>query len=271
MMTDSIFDLTGKMAVITGGGTGLGKQFAHVLSKAGATVVLCARRVEKLEEAVAEINDAGGKAHCCAMDVTDAASIAAAFDQAEYNQKNNKDGHNQTNNDKENVTHQYCIGDTIMLTYQEQNYSSNFDYYGMTYQFWKKQSDADWKVEDTFFKPVVGDTLCHITNRSNYHVMNVLATDTHTWYKIVATCQFDGKEYHSDSLLVNVNTTIFSAGVIFSAINRPVLETKTVVLPDPAPARISIGPVLCFTASICSGLSPSNHLFFLDIKGESFL
>ena len=82
-MTDSIFDLTGKMAVITGGGTGLGKQFAHVLSKAGATVVLCARRVEKLEEAVAEINDAGGKAHCCAMDVTDAASIAAAFDQAE--------------------------------------------------------------------------------------------------------------------------------------------------------------------------------------------
>lgn len=108
-----------------------------------------------------------------------------------------------TNYDKANVTHQYCIHDTIMLTYQEANYNSNFDYYGMTYQFWKKRSDQDWKVEDTFFRPVLGDTLCHITNRSNYHVMNVLVTDTHTWYKIVATCQLDGREHHADSLLVN--------------------------------------------------------------------
>lgn len=105
--------------------------------------------------------------------------------------------------DKSNVTHQYCLHDTIMLSYQEANYNSNFDYHGMTYQFWKKRSDIDWKVEDTFFRPVPSDTLCHITNRSNYHVMNVLVTDTHTWYKIVATCQYDGKTYHSDSLLVN--------------------------------------------------------------------
>jgi hypothetical protein len=108
-----------------------------------------------------------------------------------------------TNYDKANVTHQYCLHDTIMLTYQEGNYASNFDYYGMTYQFWKKRSDQDWKIEDTFFKPVPGDTLCHITNRTNYHVMNVLVTDTHTWYKIVATCQLDGREHHADSLLVN--------------------------------------------------------------------
>jgi len=107
------------------------------------------------------------------------------------------------NYDKSRVTHQYCLHDTIMLTYQEANYASNFDYHGMTYQFWKKRSDADWKVEDTFFRPVPSDNNCHITNRSNYHVMNVLVTDTHTWYKIVATCAYDGKQYHSDSLLVN--------------------------------------------------------------------
>lgn len=108
-----------------------------------------------------------------------------------------------TNYDKSRVTHQYCLHDTIMLTYQEANYESNFDYHGMKYQFWKKRSDEDWKIEDTFFRPVPSDTLCHITNRSNYHVMNVLVTDTHTWYKIVATCAYDGKQYHADSLLVN--------------------------------------------------------------------
>jgi hypothetical protein len=105
--------------------------------------------------------------------------------------------------DKSNVTHQYCIHDTIMLTYNENNYANNFDYYGMSYQFFKKREDADWKINDTFFRPVPGDTLCHVTNRSDYHVMNVVVTDTHTWYKIVATCDLDGKEFHSDSLLVN--------------------------------------------------------------------
>ena len=48
--TDSIFDLTGRTALITGGGTGLGKHFAEVLSGAGAVVILCARRVEKLQQ-----------------------------------------------------------------------------------------------------------------------------------------------------------------------------------------------------------------------------
>lgn len=107
------------------------------------------------------------------------------------------------NYDKSRVTHQYCLWDTIMLTYQESNYASNFDYHGMTYQFYKRRSDADWKIEDTFFRPVLADNNCHITNRTDYHVMNVMVTDTHTWYKIVATCQYDGKVYHADSLLVN--------------------------------------------------------------------
>ena len=82
-MIESIFDLTGRTALITGGGTGLGKHFAKILAGAGATVILCARRVEKLEQTAAEINAEGGNAHCFAMDVTDAASIKGAFDQAE--------------------------------------------------------------------------------------------------------------------------------------------------------------------------------------------
>jgi PKD domain/Secretion system C-terminal sorting domain len=91
----------------------------------------------------------------------------------------------------------------------------------MSYKFYKKREDKDWKVNDTFFRedtfylgkkkiaPFTDSVYtydknnCHMYNRNNYHVKNVLVTDTHTWYKIVGTCQFDGKEYHSDSLLVN--------------------------------------------------------------------
>lgn len=81
-MTDSIFNLNGRTALITGGGTGLGRHFAKVLSGAGATVILCARRVEKLQQTADEVNAVGGQAFCYAMDVTDAASIAATFEQA---------------------------------------------------------------------------------------------------------------------------------------------------------------------------------------------
>lgn len=81
-MTDSMFDLTGKTALITGGGTGLGKHFALVLSRAGATVILCARRVDKLQQTVDEINAGCGKAYCYVMDVTSDLSIAEAFEQA---------------------------------------------------------------------------------------------------------------------------------------------------------------------------------------------
>jgi NAD(P)-dependent dehydrogenase (short-subunit alcohol dehydrogenase family) len=78
-MSNDIFDLSGRLVVITGGGTGLGRQFAFTLVQRGAVVVLCARRVDKLEQTAQEIRQRGGIAHCVPMDVTDAASIAAAF------------------------------------------------------------------------------------------------------------------------------------------------------------------------------------------------
>ena len=47
---NNIFDLSGKTAIITGASSGLGKHFAKTLSAAGANLVICARRVQNLEE-----------------------------------------------------------------------------------------------------------------------------------------------------------------------------------------------------------------------------
>ena len=77
-----IFNLNGRTALVTGGGTGLGRQFAIMLAQAGATVVICARRADKLAHTAAQIAATGGQAYCVAMDVTSGASVRAAFDEA---------------------------------------------------------------------------------------------------------------------------------------------------------------------------------------------
>lgn len=78
-MTQSLFDLCGKHVLITGGGTGLGRQFALTLSAAGAHITLAARRVAKLEATADEIVAAGGSADCVTLDVSDAGSVERAF------------------------------------------------------------------------------------------------------------------------------------------------------------------------------------------------
>ena len=70
-----LFNLDGKVALITGAGSGLGRQFAATLADAGASVVLAARRREKLEETAGTIRDLGGNAICLELDVTDSLSI----------------------------------------------------------------------------------------------------------------------------------------------------------------------------------------------------
>lgn len=74
------FDVSGRIALITGASSGLGRHFARVLSNAGAKVVLAARRIDRLEALAAEIEAAGGEAFAVSMDVTKADTIQAALD-----------------------------------------------------------------------------------------------------------------------------------------------------------------------------------------------
>jgi NAD(P)-dependent dehydrogenase (short-subunit alcohol dehydrogenase family) len=75
----NLFDLTGKVAVVTGASSGLGKDAALAYAKAGADVALLARRVEKLNEVKAEIEKTGRKAVAVGCDVTDEESVKNAI------------------------------------------------------------------------------------------------------------------------------------------------------------------------------------------------
>jgi NAD(P)-dependent dehydrogenase (short-subunit alcohol dehydrogenase family) len=76
-------DLSGRVAFVTGASSGLGAQFARVLARAGAAVVLAARRIEKLKDLRAQIEGEGGDAHVVGLDVTSLESIKAAVAHAE--------------------------------------------------------------------------------------------------------------------------------------------------------------------------------------------
>ncbi len=77
------FRLNGRRVLVTGASSGLGRHFAHSMAQAGASVVVAARRVDKLADTVAEIKAAGGEASAVRLDVTNMASVKAAFDQIE--------------------------------------------------------------------------------------------------------------------------------------------------------------------------------------------
>src|SRR5215210_6674790 len=78
----SLFDLTGRVAVVTGGNGGIGLGMAEGLAAAGASVVLAARNAEKGAAAVKQIARAGGKAEFADVDVTDETSCRALIDGA---------------------------------------------------------------------------------------------------------------------------------------------------------------------------------------------
>jgi|SaaInl5LU_22_DNA_1037371.scaffolds.fasta_scaffold07054_4 NAD(P)-dependent dehydrogenase (short-subunit alcohol dehydrogenase family) len=77
------FDMSGKVALVTGASSGFGVHFSKILAARGAKVVVAARRIERLEALVAEITAAGGEALAVEMDVADSESIAQGFDAAE--------------------------------------------------------------------------------------------------------------------------------------------------------------------------------------------
>ena len=75
MRVQDLFDLSGKVAIVTGGGSGLGRQMAEGLAEAGADLVLCARKAERCEEAAEELSGTGVRALGLACDIRDPAQI----------------------------------------------------------------------------------------------------------------------------------------------------------------------------------------------------
>jgi gluconate 5-dehydrogenase len=73
-----LFDLTGRVAIVTGGGTGLGRQMAEALGEMGASVVLCARKKERCVEAAEELKKLGVKTLALGCDVKNPAAIQEA-------------------------------------------------------------------------------------------------------------------------------------------------------------------------------------------------
>jgi len=85
MSAAQIFDLGGRVALVTGASSGLGLRFAEVLAENGASVVLVARRADRLNAVKARIEQAGGRAIAVEADVRERAAMRAAFDAAEKN------------------------------------------------------------------------------------------------------------------------------------------------------------------------------------------
>lgn len=78
-MPKNPFDLSGRVAVVTGGGTGLGRGMAEGLAQAGAHVVLAGRRQAVVDRAAAEIRTGGGPAEGVTVDVTRTAELPDFF------------------------------------------------------------------------------------------------------------------------------------------------------------------------------------------------
>ncbi len=80
MNVKSKFDLTGKIAVVTGASRGLGQGYAVALASAGAYTIVLSRTKEKLEETVTKIETAGGKGEAVPVDITDINAVKGTVD-----------------------------------------------------------------------------------------------------------------------------------------------------------------------------------------------
>src|SRR5246500_3879482 len=80
MHTRELFDLSGRVAIVTGGSVGLGRQMAQGLAEMGANVALCARKKERCEAAAEELRRLGVKSLALGCDVKDPASVKDVVD-----------------------------------------------------------------------------------------------------------------------------------------------------------------------------------------------
>ena len=80
MKVKDLFDLTGRVAVVTGGSIGLGRQMAEGLAEMGADLVLCARKKERCEQAASELRELGVKALALGCDVKNPLSVQELAD-----------------------------------------------------------------------------------------------------------------------------------------------------------------------------------------------
>ena len=78
MATDDPYGLGGRVAIVTGASSGLGRHFALVLARAGVKVAVTARRLDRLQALAAEIEGLGGQALPLALDVTDPKAVGDA-------------------------------------------------------------------------------------------------------------------------------------------------------------------------------------------------
>jgi len=80
MRVQELFDLSGKTAIVTGGGSGIGRQMAGALAEQGAAIVVCARKFERCEQAASELAELGVRTLALRCDVREAAEVQAAVD-----------------------------------------------------------------------------------------------------------------------------------------------------------------------------------------------
>ena len=80
MRVQELFDLNGKVAIVTGGSIGLGRQMAEALAEAGADLVLCARKKERCEKAAKELETLGADVLALGCDVKKPAEVQSVLD-----------------------------------------------------------------------------------------------------------------------------------------------------------------------------------------------
>jgi len=81
MHVRELYDLSGKTAIVSGGGSGIGRQMAEALAELGANLVLCARKVERCEQAAAELAELGIEAIGVRCDVRDPRQVQSVVEE----------------------------------------------------------------------------------------------------------------------------------------------------------------------------------------------